>query len=90
MILQYYFALLGGLHIEQSSLVMHGELIKASGLKEILDTNELSIIRTSVAVDVNDIKRARYCLQVAACAIYMKIKSCAWEQQYYSTTITMA
>ena len=40
---------------------------------EILETNELSIIGTSAVVDVNDIKRALYCLQVSACAIYMKL-----------------
>ena len=60
-----YFTLLGGLHIEQQNLVVHGELINGSGLKEILETKELSIIGTSVVVEVNDIKRARYCLQVA-------------------------
>lgn len=72
--LGHYFSLLGGLHIEQQNLVLHGELINGSGLKEILDTNELSIIGTSVAVDVNDIKRARYCLQVVACVMFMKLK----------------
>ena len=69
-----YMSILGGLHIEQSVLVMHGELIKGSGLNNVLDINDLSIIGTSAAVDVNDIKRARYCLQVAACAIYRKLK----------------
>ena len=34
---------------------------------------DLSIIGTSTAVEVNDIKRARYCLQVSACAIFMKL-----------------
>ena len=68
------FSLLGGLHIEQSILVIHGKLIDGSGLREILNTNELSIIGTSVAVDVNDIKRARYCLQVVVCVVYRKLK----------------
>ena len=49
-------------------------MINGSGLREILGTNELSIIGTSVAVDVNDIKCAGYCLQVEASAIYRKLK----------------
>ena len=68
-----YMSILGGLHIEQSILVMHGELVNGSGLSNILNVNDLSIIGTSAVVDVNDIKRARYCLQVAACAIYKKL-----------------
>ena len=72
--LGHYFSFLGGLHIEQQCLVLHGELINGSGIKEILSTTDLSIIGTSVAVDVNDIKRARYCLQVVTSAIYMKLK----------------
>ena len=62
--MESYSSLLGGLHIEQSILVIHGKLIDGSELREILNTNELSIIGTSVAVDVNDIKRVRYYLQV--------------------------
>ena len=65
--MESYFSLLAGLHIEQSILVIHGKLIDGSGVREIFNTNELSIIGTSVAVDVNDIKRARYCLQVVVC-----------------------
>ena len=65
--MEFYFSSLGGLHIEQSILVIHGKLIDGSGLREILTTNELSIIGTSVAVDVNDIKRVRYYLQVVVC-----------------------
>ena len=53
---------------------MHGEIIKVSGLEKILSSNNLSIIGTSTVVDVNDIKRARYCLQVAACAVFRKLK----------------
>ena len=69
-----YLSILGGLHIEQSALVMHGELIKGSGLEKVLAANDLSIVGTSAVVDVNDIKRARYCLQVAACAVFRKLK----------------
>ena len=69
-----YLSILGGLHIEQSALVMHGEIIKGSGLEKMLHSNDLSIIGTSAVEDVNDIKRARYCLQVAACAVFRKLK----------------
>ena len=54
---------------------MHGEVIAGSGLSEILEVNNLSTIGVSAAsLDVNDIKRSRYCLQVSLCAIYHKLK----------------
>ena len=65
-----FLSILGGLHIKQSALVRHGEIIKGSALEKILSSKDLSIIGTSAVVDVNDIKRARFCLQVAACAIF--------------------
>ena len=34
----------------------------------------LSVVGTDVIVNVNDIKKARYCIQVCACAIYKKLK----------------
>ena len=69
-----YLSILGGLYIEQSALVMYGEIIKGSGLKKILSSNDLSIIGTSAVVDVNDIKHAWYCLQIASCAVFRKWK----------------
>ena len=48
-------------------LVMHGELIKGSGLHKILQINHLSM--RSAAVHVNDRKRASYHLQAAVCAM---------------------
>ena len=39
-----YFTLLGGLHIEHCLLSVHGELVKGSGLLEVLAKNNLSII----------------------------------------------
>ena len=69
-----YLSILGGLHVEQSALVMHGEIIKGSGLEKILSSNDLSIIGTSAVVDGNDIKRILYCLQVAAYAVFWKLK----------------
>ena len=64
----------GALHIEKSLLVIHADIIKGIGLKQILQENELSVVGTNVIVNVNDIKKARYCLQVCACAIYRKPK----------------
>ena len=46
-----YFAMLGGLHIEQCLLVIHGQLIKGSGLHEILNKNHLSIMSTGAVVN---------------------------------------
>ena len=69
-----YLSPLGGLHIEHCLLCIHGELIKGSRLYEILATNNLSIICTGAVVNANHIKQARYCLQVAVCSIYMKLR----------------
>ena len=68
---EHYFSIMGGLHIEQEVLDIHGEIISGRGLTEILDNNELSTIGISSAtLDVNHIKRSRYCLQVTLCALY--------------------
>ena len=70
-----YLSILGGLHIEQEVLTIHGDFINGSGLAEILENNNLSTIgSSSAALDVNDIKRSRYCLQVSLCALYKKLK----------------
>ena len=72
-----YFAMFGGLHIEQCLLVVHGQLIDNSGLKEILETCSLATIGVGAVVDVNQIKRARYCIQVALCSLYRKLGEAA-------------
>ena len=60
-----YFSLFGGLHFFQCILMIHGELIKGSGLQEIPDKNNFSIIiGTGAAVNANHIKQARYWIQV--------------------------
>ena len=41
--------------------------------------NDLSI--RSAAVDVNDTKRARCCLKVAVCAIYMKLNDAYYQRE---------
>ena len=63
-----------GLHIEKSLLTVHGELVKGSGLENILSACDLSIIGTGALVNVNHIKQARYCLQVSIAAIFTKLK----------------
>ena len=50
----------GGLHIEQCLLVIHGQCSFAT-------------IGVSVVVDVIQIKRARYCIQVVLCVLYQKL-----------------
>ena len=69
-----YFCLSGSLHVEKSLLIICGQVIKGSGLDEIMCTCGLSIVGADSLVTVNDIKRARYCLQVGACVIYSKLK----------------
>ena len=56
--------------MEQSILGLHVDLIKGSGLDSVLAHTNLSTIDASTIVDVNNIKRSRYCLQVAICIIY--------------------
>ena len=69
-----YFYLSGSLHIEKSLLIICGRVIKGSGLDEIMYTCGLFIVGADSLVTVNDIKRAKYCLQVGACVIYSKLK----------------
>ena len=71
-----YVVLFGALHMEQSFLGMHGDLINGSGLLEVLNRLNFTTIGVSglsVKADVNSIKRARYCIQVALCALYKKL-----------------
>ena len=70
---QDYFPLFGGLHIEQSLLVLNGQLIKGFGLMEILNPQKLSAIDLSTVVDVSSIKRATYCIQVTLSTFYIKL-----------------
>lgn len=68
----HYFVMVGGLHLEQAMLVVHGQVIKGSGLDHTLEMECISVIGLkTAAVDVNQIKRARYAVQVVSCAIYI-------------------
>ena len=53
-----YFCIMGGLHIEQAALVCIGQLIKDSGLDDIVDAASLDAVGLKTAVcDVNNTKR---------------------------------
>ena len=69
-----HLCLFGSFHIEKSLLIICGQVIKVSGLNEIMCTWGLSIVEADSLVTVEDIKRARYGLQVGACVIYSKLK----------------
>ena len=65
-----YFCFMGGLHIEQAALICIGQLIKGSGLDDIIDATSLNAVGVKTTVcDVNNIKKAIYTLQVAAPAL---------------------
>ena len=66
------YAMFGRLHIEQC-LVTHGQFIEGSGLREILDAYSLAAIGVGAVVDVNQIKRGRYCVQLTLCSLYRKL-----------------
>ena len=66
---------MGRLHIEQAALVCIGQLIKGSGLDDIVDGASLDTVGLKIAVcDVNNIKKARYTLQVVVAALTKKTK----------------
>ena len=54
-----YVPSMGALHIEQSLLVI-----------EILNQHKFTSIGLSAVVDVNNTKRARYCVQITLCVLY--------------------
>ena len=77
---QNYILFLGGIHIEQSLLVLNVQLIKGSGLMEILNLQKLSTIGLSAVVDVNSKKRATYCIEVTLSTLkytFSQIINCA-------------
>ena len=76
-----YVCLFGDLHIEIELLRIHGELIKGSCLDSILESVNLSTMGTSSIIDVNNNKRARYCLQVASCVLYKLLKDACESNQ---------
>ena len=70
-----YFCRFGGLHFEQCILTIHGELIKGSGLENVLLNMDMSIIGTGSVINANHIKQSRYCFQTSLCALFIKLKT---------------
>ena len=62
------------MYIEQSMEDVHGDIIRVSGLPEVLKISNLSITGTDAVIKINHLKRVKYCIQVTVCAIYKKIK----------------
>ena len=60
--------------MEHTGLFVHGDFIKGNGLDTLFLHSELSTDGTSAVVDVNDIKRSRYFLQVSVVVIYTLLK----------------
>ena len=69
-----YFSLFAGMHIEQFMQDVHGDIMRGSGLPEVLKISNLSITGTDAVIKINHLKRVRYCIQVTVCTIYKKIK----------------
>ena len=49
-------------------------MIKGSGLLEILTKKRFSMIGLSAVFDVNNIKRARYTLQITLCSLFNQLR----------------
>ena len=69
-----YVPLLGALYIEQSLLVIHGQQIFGHGLIEILNQHKFTSIWLCAVLDVNNIKRARFCVQITLCVLYLSLE----------------
>ena len=70
-----FFYLFGSLHIENLILRLCGSLIEESGLDKIMPSCGLFIIGTDSLISVTHIKRARCCIQVAACVMFSLLTS---------------
>ena len=69
-----YFSLFGRLHIEKALLIAHGKFITGSGLDKLLRESNWSITgMENTFVNVTDIKRCRYSLQISACVICQQL-----------------
>ena len=69
-----YFAIMGGLHLEQQMLKINGQLVAGSGLDDIMDKAKLSYIGLQTAFcDVNDIKKALYSVQAVIVCLYKQL-----------------
>ena len=69
-----YFAVIGGLHLEQHLLKINGQLVTGSGLDGIMDTAKLPYIGLKTAFcDLNDIKKALYAVEVVVICLYKQL-----------------
>ena len=66
-----YCPIMGGLHIEQSLLLIHTQLIEGPGLGNILTLPNFSTTGLSVITDASHIKSARYAIQVTVCVLFL-------------------
>ena len=64
---------MGGLHIEMFILAIHGELIDGIGLYEILSKSNITITGTQNLLAGYHVKTTRYCIRMAASAVYLKL-----------------
>ena len=71
------FPIFGQFHIEQSLFVIHGQLIKSSGLVQILTENKFSMTGLSAVVVMNNIKRVRFTLQITLRVLVIKLREAA-------------
>ena len=70
-----YLCALVDIHMKYTGLlVVHGNFMKGSGMGTIFLHSKLSTDGTSAVVDVNDVKRSQYCLQVSVNVIYTLLK----------------
>ena len=72
-IFSQYFTIFRQLHSEHSLLLIHGQQIEGSGLAQVLTKNKFSMIVSSAFVDVNNIKRTRYSIEITLCAPFIKL-----------------
>ena len=67
-----YFCLMGVLYMDICILVIHGEFINGRGLYKILSKSIMSTTGIQHLFTGSDVKTTRYCIKVAASAIYLK------------------
>ena len=65
--------MIGSLDIEMCLLANHDELIDRSGLCGIISKSDMAIIGTQNLLTGSHVKTTRYCIKVAASAIYLKL-----------------
>eukprot|EP00116_Pleurobrachia_bachei_P000461 sb/3460723/ len=82
-----HFILLGALHVQKAILLVFGQLVKTSGIIEILNACKFSIDGAgNVLQNVTDIAGASYIVQVVLCVIHRSYKEgVVQENQFWDT-----